>query len=246
MTALRIVQLYPDLLGVTGDRGNVDVLATRARARGVEVSVEKFGIGEGDLAGADIIVIGNGPLSALRTVLPDLVARRDALAAHVADGGVLLAIGGGAEALGSGIRTLEGDDVTGIGVLPMSVERQRDRRVGYVVGTAGGEQIIGFEDHASLWKLDGAEPWVKLVAGTGSVATRGEGMRVQNAIATLVQGPLLPLNPTLADSLIALAAARAGIELAAPTGLEDINRFAEGARAKVLALQDTQYTVIDL
>lgn len=245
--SLRIVQLYPDLLGVTGDRGNVDVLATRASAHGVTVVVDKLGIGEGDLDGANIVVLGNGPLSALRTVMSDLTARADALRAHIATGGVVLAVGGGAEALGNSITTLEGETIAGVGVLPISVKRQRDRRVGYVVGTAGGQQIVGFEDHASVWTRDGdGEAWATLTAGVGAFGDHRDGVRVGNAIATAVQGPLLPLNPALADELIAAAATHAGVALAQPSGLDEINAYATGARDKILALRDSQYTVINL
>ena len=72
--SIRIAQLYPDLLGVTGDRGNVDVLATRLRAAGISVEVTQVGIGDELPADTDILVIGNGPLSAMRRVAPDLRA----------------------------------------------------------------------------------------------------------------------------------------------------------------------------
>lgn len=243
--AMRIVQLYPDMLGVTGDRGNVEVLATRARARGVEVTVETVGVGEGSLVGADIIVIGNGPLSALRSVLPDLLARRDDIEAHVSSGGVLLAVGAGAEALGSAV-VAGTETLDGLALAPFRVERGTTRKVGYIVAEAAEGRIIGFEDHASRWIHDGAPAaWARVVAGSGAF-DEGEGYRERGLLATSVQGPLLPLNPQLADALIEQAAARADIVLSAAVGLDELDSYAAGARAKIESLQDKQFTAIAL
>ena len=243
--SLRIVQLYPDLLGVTGDRGNVEVLATRAGAQGAEITVETFGIGEGDLSGADIVVIGNGPLSALRTVMPDLIARRGALEAHLAAGGVVLAVGAGAEALGTSI-SAGADRLEGLCLAPFRIERGTTRKVGYVVAEAPEGRIIGFEDHASRWVFDDdSTPWAQVVAGKGGFDA-GEGYASRGLLATTIQGPLLPLNPALADALIARAAEHAGITLAPATGLDDVDAYAAGARAKIESLQDKQFTAIAL
>lgn len=243
---LRIVQLHPTLLGVTGDRGNVDVLAYRASARGLDVTVDRYDAGEGDLAGAQVIVIGNGPLSAMRAAREDLLARRDALAAHLDAGGVLLAVGGGAELLSAGVTVPDGEDVQGLGLLPFASQRTRNRRVGYIVADSEYGRVIGFEDHASDWTPDaGAAAWAKVVAGTGSVVGGGEGIRSRNAFATNVQGPLLPLNPALADALLQLALGEAQLPGTAD-GLADVDRFAAGARAKVEQLQNSHFTSMKL
>lgn len=250
MTALRIVQLYPDLLGVTGDRGNVDVLAHRARAAGLEVDVTSISVGEA-LPDADVIVIGNGPLSALRSVVDDLRSREPALRAHVDRGGVVLAIGGGAELLGSRVTVLEGDDLDGIGLLPYSVERSRDRRVGYIVAEAAEGRVVGFEDHASVYRLaDGTRPFAAISAGKGSVASvdgrAGEGVRVGNAFVLNVQGPLLPLNPWLADLLLTEAATLAGLDYVRSADLDTVDGYSVGARAAIEERAAKHFTAIDL
>lgn len=245
--SLKIVQLYPDLLGVTGDKGNVDVLAFRAHAMGLDVTVEHVGIGSGVVEGADIVVIGNGPLSAIRRVLPDLAERKDTLVRHLDDDGVLFAVGGGAEALSSGISVLDGEDVTGLGILPFRVQRTRERRVGYIIVDTGIGRLIGFEDHASEWILeDSAEAWGNVVGGVGSVSGGREGLRVQEVFASNVQGPQLPLNPEIADALIAKAAARRGIDLQEPHALKDVNGYANEARAKIEELHTKRFNAIQL
>lgn len=206
---IRIVQLYPDALGVTGDRGNVQVLRRRAELAGLPVDVAAVGVGD-DLPQADIIVIGNGPLSAMRGVVDDLGRHADALRAHVAADGALLAIGGGAELLGRDITLVDDDSITGLGVLPFRTQRRQERRVGYLVADAEHGRLAGFEDHSSVWHLeDGTAPYARVVEGKGTVelsdGTRGEGVRVSSAYALRVQGPLLPLNPAMADALLGSA-----------------------------------------
>ncbi|MDL9979702.1 glutamine amidotransferase [Microbacterium candidum] len=250
MTALRIVQLYPVLLGVTGDRGNVDVLAQRARRAGLDVTIDSVSPGD-DLPDADIIVLGNGPLSALRSVVDDLRDREPALRAHLERGGVILAIGGGAELLGSRIGVLDGDDLDGIGLLPYRVDRSRDRRVGYIVAEAPEGRIVGFEDHASVYRLaDGAGPYAQVTAGKGGVpyadGRAGEGVRVRNAFALNVQGPLLPLNAWFADLLLAEAASAAGLSYERSGELDLVDGYADGARAAIEERATKHFTAIDL
>lgn len=236
---LRIAQLYPDELGITGDRGNV--LALQARwERGGGVT-EHVLVGRGDAipADADVVVIGNGPLSAMRLVLPDLREKAAELEALVAQGTPLLAVGGGAELLGESVETLDGEVFDGVGLFPITVRRVRDRRVGYVVADTPHGRLVGFEDHASEWSLVyGATPYGALTAGKGSFARdegRGEGVRRGDAYATNVQGPALPLNPQLTDALLSAAARRRGAEYRTGEAHAEIDLLAEGAREAILA-----------
>lgn len=99
--ALRILHLYPEELGINGDRGNVTVLVERARIRGIVTEVVRHAPGGGDPGDADLVVVGSGPLTAQRAVLPDLVAHAPHLVALQEAGVPLLAVGGGLQLLGS-------------------------------------------------------------------------------------------------------------------------------------------------
>lgn len=240
MTTLTIVQLYPDLLGVTGDRGNVAVLQSRLASPGITAGVVTVQAGEPLPDEIDIVVIGNGPLSAMRRVADDLAAKAEPLRAHVESDGVLFAVGGGAELLSAGVQTLDGDDVPGIGLLPFRVRRTRQRRVGYIVADTEDGQLIGFEDHASTWDLDsGVGAYGRVTAGKGSIGGEelgGESVRVANAFATNVQGPALPLNPQLADAVLSAACARRGIDYAAGESVARADTLAEAARSDIRRL----------
>lgn len=242
MTTLRIVQLYPDLLGVTGDRGNVDVLAARARYAGFDVEVTSIAVGDPSPEGADVVVIGNGPLSAMRAVRDDLAARRDWLSATLADGAAALAVGGGAELLSEGVDLLDGTRVDGLSIVPARVARTRQRRVGYVVAETADGRLVGFEDHASEWTLTDAAPagirYGTVIAGNGSVAGGTETLVVDGLYATNVQGPVLPLNPQLADALLRRAA---GAGYVVGVEHESVDRHARAARAEIERLAESKH-----
>ncbi len=239
--SVTIAQLYPDLLGITGDRGNVAVLQARLRAAGVNSAVVPVQVGEALPDAVDIIVIGNGPLSAMRMVTGDLALKANAIRVHAADGGALLAVGAGAELLSTSVETLDGEKVAGIGVFPFGVRRTRERRVGYVTATTAHGELIGFEDHASAWETaDGVEPYGRVTAGRGSIGApgigAGEGVRVNDAFALNVQGPVLPLNPQLADALLRAACARHGIDYRVGDDLVTADRLADAARTDIRRL----------
>ncbi|MGP3536637.1 type 1 glutamine amidotransferase [Microbacterium sp. RD1] len=251
MTTLRIAQLYPDLLGVTGDRGNVEVLATRARLAGAEVQVTLVGLGDESPAEADIVILGNGPLSALRTVGADLAARREWLSSRLDAGAVVLAVGGGAELLSSGIDLLDGTSLDGLGLLPLRVVRTRQRRVGYVVAETADGRLVGFEDHASEWALapdaEGSVRYGRVVAGNGSFADGHETVRIGRLYATNVQGPALPLNPQLADAMLREAFERSGASYVPGDGHAQIDAHAAQARAAIERLATVKrFTAIQL
>ena len=235
MSEIVIVQLYPDELGVAGDRGNVLALAARLTRAGLTPSVVGIHVGDELPASADIVVVGGGPVSAMRGVHADILTKAATLRSWAGDGVVFFAYGSGAELLGHHVDLAEGERFEGLGIFPFSARRVTVRRVGYVVAEAGGHTIVGFEDNASIWVLDaGATPFARVttssaVASTGST-TMTEGVRAGASIATLMGGPLLPLNPSITDGMLAAATRHRGIDFvrSAP---DDLDLYAERARA---------------
>lgn len=239
MTTVKIAQLYPEQLGVTGDRGNVRTLEARLEQHGIAAETTRVGIGEPLPTDLDILVIGNGPLSAMRGLHDDFLARAEQISAFISDGGALFAVGGSAELLGARIDLADGTHLDGMSALPYRVARVADRRVGYIVVDTPEGQVVGFEDHASEWTLDSADAsWGTVVDGNGSFARgdgRGEFVRVGNALVGNVQGPALPLNPALSDALLRAVAERRGFDLG-DVARSDLDAYAEGARDAILRL----------
>lgn len=234
---VRIVQLYPVELGITGDRGNVRALQVRLERAGIPVEVVRVGIGEPIPADADILVFGNGPLSAMRIVLDDLRTRAAELEAFVASGRSLFAIGASAELLSEGVDLLDGEKIEGLGLFPFRVARTRERTVGYVIVDTPDGRVIGFEDHASRWTLGAdAVAFGAVVEGKGSFRSgdaAGEIVRRGEAYASNVQGPALPLNPKWTEAILRATTSRRGIEWSANDAHAPLNEYADGARAAI-------------
>lgn len=240
-----VAQLYPDELGVTGDSGNVLAIATRLERAGATVSIVQHRIGDPIPERPDVVVIGNGPLSAVRNVLDDLRRIAPALTEWVAAGVPLLAVGAGMEALGETIRTPDGDTIAGVGVFPIATDRAGSRHAGYLVVESSVGRIVGFEDHRTTTTLrDGAAAFGPVTAGVTGTAGTADGVRVANAIGTRVQGPVLPLNPLLTDFLIGRALERRGIEWAASAEHAELDRLASEARSVILANIDHVFSTI--
>ena len=217
MPVLRICHLYPDLLNLYGDRGNIMVLVSRARRRGIEVTVRDAGldddIGPDD---ADLFFIGGGEDRQQRIAVGDLVGRKRApIAEAVADGAVMLAVCGGYQLLGKFYRPAEGDDLPGLGLLDLWTEHagpSAPRLIGNLVvdPDGGGPPLIGFENHGGRTHLGpGARPLGRVVTGWGNNGKdRTEGAVAGCVYGTYMHGPLLPKNPAFADRLIREALSR--------------------------------------
>jgi lipid II isoglutaminyl synthase (glutamine-hydrolysing) len=238
---LRICHLYPDLLNLYGDRGNIIVLVTRARWRGIEVIVTEAPLGKRITPdGADLFFIGGGEDRQQRIAAGDLAAmKRGPLEEAVEDGAVVLAVCGGYQLVGHYYRPAEGDDLPGIGLLDLWTEHpgpQARRLIGNLViqPEDGDPPLVGFENHGGRTRLGpGARPLGRVISGFGNNGEDGwEGAVSKRVYGTYLHGPLLPKNPAFADRLIreALNRRHRGFELPPlPNMLE------EQARAAILA-----------
>ncbi len=235
MSAVSVLQLYPDELGVAGDRGNVMAVRERLERAGVAVTVVEHTIGSALPERVDLVIVGNGPLSAMRNVYDDLLAIAPALRALVDAGVPLFAYGSGAELLSHGIALLDGSVLDGLGILPFRAERIVERKVGYVLTETPFGGLVGFEDNASAWHLDpGATALGTLLEGGGNSDGGSEGVIEGSSIGTQIGGPVLPLNPLLTDALIGFMAGHSGFDYAAaPHG--DLVRTAARARDVIVA-----------
>ncbi|CAM5325544.1 type 1 glutamine amidotransferase [Leifsonia shinshuensis] len=234
MTVLRILHLYPRELGINGDAGNVLALAERARWRGVDVDVVSHAPGAELPASADIVHIGSGPLSSQRAVVGD-VARIAPQLRQWRDAGVpILAIAGGWQLLGEEIETPDGETLAGAGVFPTRAVLGSRRHVAeVVVRMRDGGILAGFENHSATTTFgadaSGAAPLGDVVSGFGN-GDKTEGVVIGNAIGTHLHGPVLPMNPVLADRMLQTALRG---ELPPVTQTERVDRYAANARRAI-------------
>jgi CobQ-like glutamine amidotransferase family enzyme len=234
MSALRVLALYPELMNIYADRGNMLFLQRRCEWRGIGFSLAAAGAGEGfDPADHDLIYIGGGQDRDQVMVARDMVeTKREALAAAVEQGAVVLAVCGGYQLLGQ--RYQLGDtDVPGLGLADLETVREPGPRlignVAIEVDLGDGARVVaGFENHGGRTYLGpGAEPLGRVLRGHGNNGRDGqEGVRRGNLIGTYLHGPLLPKNAWLADRLIVLALGRRSGE---PVYLEPLDDELETA-----------------
>lgn len=218
---LTIGHLYPDLLDLYGDRGNVVALQARCRWRGIETEVQSLSLGDDlDLAKLDILFIGGGSDREQSILVQDLQRREHELRRAVETGLVVLAICGGYQLLGKYYQTGGGEKIPGLGILDLWTVAGSKRLIGNVVvdhclkGLAAERllTLVGFENHSGKTYLG---PEVKALGkvrhGFGNNGEDGtEGVRYRNVFGTYLHGPLLPKNPHLADLLLQLAMQRRG------------------------------------
>lgn len=220
---LTIAHLYPELLNLYGDCGNILVLLQRARWRGIAAKVEAISLGDKlQPERYDLYFLGGGADREQLVVGQDLPTKAAALKEAVDAGAVLLAICGGYQLLGAYYRTRVGETIPGVGlfsVYTVAGTRRLEGNIAVAVPFLPAEQpVVGFENHSGQTfflppgeaPADGqAKPLGRVLYGFGNNEQEGvEGARYKNAFGTYLHGPLLAKNPGLADYLLSLALAR--------------------------------------
>ena len=213
---LRICHMYPDVLNLYGDRGNVICMTKRLRWRGIEARVTKLPIGDSrSLADFDLVFIGGGQDFEQQVLLSDLHRGKDReIIAAVEDGVTFLAICGGYQMLGSYYETFDGKRCDFIGALDLYTKGSVKRMIGNYKfrcsPSAGGSVVVGFENHSGkTWLGSGLEPLGKVLSGFGNNGEDGsEGAHYKNVFGTYSHGPLLPKNPEFCDLVLKTALER--------------------------------------
>jgi len=212
---LRLGHLYPSLMNVYGDRGNIICLERRCRLRGIELEVTPLEVGDRLEPDAfDLLFMGGAQDREQRLVAEDLLSLKAAPLREAVEAGVVfLGVCGGYQLAGRFYRGAEGGELVGAGVLDLYTLHPgpRTRRlIGNAVAEWEGGTLVGFENHGGRTYLGpGVEPLARVVRGFGNDGESGfEGARYKKAFGSYLHGPLLPKNPAFADHLLGLALAR--------------------------------------
>lgn len=237
---LRIGHLYPDLMSIYGDRGNVIALTQRATWRGIAVETRAFTAGEDrfDPDWADVYFFGGGQDQGQDIVGADLSGPNgDALRRSIANGAAVFSVCGGYQLLGREYVPEVGPAIPGLGVLDVTTRAGKVRFVGNLLcETDEGKTLVGFENHSGYTYLGaGARPLGRVIAGHGNnERDRTEGAVQGRVIGCYLHGSALPKNPWLADRLITWGLARRhGAVALAP--LDDGDEYAAQAQAAQVA-----------
>ncbi len=223
---LNILHLYPDLLNLYGDKGNISCLEKRLVWRNMGANISKCTAKDNviDFDNTDIILLGGGNDRELEIVLSYLLEKKDALSAFVENGGTLLALCGGYELLGKYHQTPD-KKVECLGILDIYTETKKgkNRLIGdVIIHNEEIGNIVGFENHGGRIQIGDYAPLGKVKSGFGNNEISGyEGVTYKNLIGTYLHGPLLPKNPKLCDLILSRALKRKYPDFSALAPLDD-------------------------
>ena len=211
MKELKILYLYPDMLELYGDYGNIQVLRYRLEKRGFQCIIDKYSIGDEmpDFKNYDIIFAGGGADNEQSILSEDLIKYKDELKEAEDEGVFFLLICGAYQLFGKYYKGVEGNIIPGLEIFPYYTEAIADRKkrcIGNIVldvNLNGKEtKVIGFENHGGQ-TYDVATSFGKVLFGNGNkFGDTEEGFFKKNVIATYLHGPLLSKNPELTDYII--------------------------------------------
>ena len=228
---LKICHLYPDVLNLYGDRGNIRSLQRRLAWREIGCRVDCIGIGDPvRLSAYDLIFIGGGQDFDQEILLEDLRLRKGAeIRAALEDGKTFLCICGGYQMMGHYYETVDGKKCEFLGAIDFYTVGGKERMIGnyaFRLGEeSGGSIVVGFENHSGRTFLgSGVHPLGRILKTERKISLPGkkarqtgygnngvdrtEGARYRNAFCTYSHGPVLPKNPAFADILLETALQR--------------------------------------
>ena len=212
--AVRLCHLYPEMMNIYADRGNIAVFRQRLAWRDMDLVVTPINLGDRIEAGAhDLYYLGGGQDRDQNLVAEDLVTNKHGLQAAADAGAAQLYVCGGIQLAGHSYVTADGTRLDGLGILDLTTEAGESRLIGDLVidATVNGEshRVVGYENHIGRTHLaSGCTPLGRVVNGHGNDGESGyEGAMVNHVIGTYLHGPLLPKNPWLADLVLGWALA---------------------------------------
>ena len=207
---LRICHLYPEVLNLYGDRGNIICLSKRLSWRGIGCSVTRLGIGEkADFSDFDLFFIGGGQDFEQEVLLSDLNSgKAKELISAIEDGRTFLCICGGYQMLGHYYETFDGKRCNFLGAIDFYTVGSKQRMIGnyaFKLGDGSGSStVVGFENHSGKTYLgEGVKPLGEVLKGFGNNGEdKTEGVRYKNVFGSYSHGPILPKNPDFCDEII--------------------------------------------
>lgn len=220
---VNIAWVYPDILNLHGDRGNMMAIEKIAEAMGIEANITKINYGENiDFENTDLIFMGAGELRDIEHVVEKLDT--EGLKSYVEAGGYVLAIGSTGCVLGKTLTIEGGKVINGLGILDITAKELCRTKMPYVTKEVYGDdiwwtykdmEIIGNQIHRVDYTLGNAEPLGEVLYGYGNDLGGKEGARYKNVILTNTVGPLLTANPWFGADLICEIMKAKGEELSA-------------------------------
>lgn len=207
---LTLAHLYPELMNLYGDMGNIIALKKRCEWHAINLVVENINKSEDLKTPHDIYFIGGGQDRQQVDVAYDIQKMKNLLTQERDNNAVFLSICGGYQLFGHYYKAQDGSMLKGIDLLDAYTVAGTKRFIGNVtakVDYLSPKTLVGFENHSGLTYLQGeTKPISQIIVGNGNNGEdKTEGARYKNVFGTYLHGSFLPKNPHFTDYLIKLA-----------------------------------------
>jgi len=221
MAEFKIAHMYPDLMNLYGDRGNLLCLKKRLQWYGQQPYIYKVSFGSKlDYHNIDMIYMGGGSDREVKLIYPDLISRGAGLKDAMENGLPMLFIDSAYQLLGRSYMDADEKIIDGLSFFKFSTRKAKDRLTGNLILTSSvtGKEctVVGFENHygCTYFEDKNLQPFGRVIEGYGNNGEDGtEGFIYKNLIGTCLHGPLLPKNPEIADFFIKAMVTRRGVAL---------------------------------
>ena len=208
---LNILCLYPNMMDLYGDNGNIEIIKYRANKRGIDVNIDSYTINdeEPDFYNYDLVFLGGGSDKEQKVVSKDIIKYKKQIERSINLGVFYLLICGGFQLFGKYYKDSEDNFIEGLNIFDFytsSSTNKKERCIGNIVISSkiGNKyiEILGFENHGGqTFNVD--KPFGKVLYGNGNTfKNEYEGLMTENVIGTYLHGPLLSKNPELSDYII--------------------------------------------
>ncbi len=233
MAEFTIAHMYPHLMNLYGDRGNLLCLKKRLQWYGHQPHIYEISLGNKlDYHNIDMIYMGGGSDREVKLIYQDLISRGADLREAMENGLPMLFIDSAYQLLGRAYMDAGEKIIDGLGVFNFNTRKAKNRLTGNIIlnSSITGKEctVVGFENHygCTYFEDENLQPFGEVIKGFGNNGEDGcEGFVYKNLIGTCLHGPLLPKNPEIANFFIKAMANRRGITL--NSGLDDsIENFA--------------------
>lgn len=211
MKEIKILYLYPDMLELYGDYGNIQILKYRMESRGYTTIIDNYCIGDNppNFNNYDIVFAGGGADNEQNILANDLIKYKDNIKEAIQNGVFFLLICGAYQLFGKYYKDVDGNIIPGLEIFDYYTEANSDRKkrcIGNIVIETTlnniNTKVIGFENHGGQ-TFNISNPFGKVLFGNGNkFEDSEEGYFQNNVIATYLHGPLLSKNPELCDYII--------------------------------------------
>ncbi len=214
--------LYPDLMNIYGDRGNITTLVKRSEWRGIKAEISSLNPGflDSQLKNCDLIIMGGAQDKQQSIVNEDLKKHHKTLSEMIDAGTPGLFVCGGFQFLGNYYKEADGNIIDGLGIFDLNTQNpgeNEERLIGNIAIQPNIEgistSIVGFENHGGRTILGAnVKPLGSVIKGHGNNDDGTEGAIYKNSFGTYLHGPILPKNPHFADYLLKLALKAEGLD----------------------------------